>query len=31
MKKVEEDEISKTPEIQHLLQFIQRSKRGISR
>jgi UDP-N-acetylglucosamine acyltransferase len=31
MKNVEEDEISKTPEIQHLLQFIQRSKRGISR
>lgn len=31
MKKVEEDEISKTPEVQHLLQFIQRSKRGISR
>ncbi len=31
MKKVEEEEISKTPEVQHLLQFIQRSKRGISR
>ncbi len=31
MKKVKEDEISKTPEVQHLLQFIQHSKRGISR
>jgi UDP-N-acetylglucosamine acyltransferase len=31
MKKVGEDEISQTPEVQHLLQFIQRSKRGISR
>jgi UDP-N-acetylglucosamine acyltransferase len=31
MKKVKEDEISKTPEVQYLLQFIQHSKRGISR
>jgi UDP-N-acetylglucosamine acyltransferase len=31
MKKVGEDDISQTPEVQHLLQFIQRSKRGISR
>jgi UDP-N-acetylglucosamine acyltransferase len=31
MKKLGEDEISKTPEVQHLLHFIQRSKRGISR
>jgi UDP-N-acetylglucosamine acyltransferase len=31
MQKVGEDEISQTPEVQHLLQFIQRSKRGISR
>ncbi len=28
---VREDEIAKTQEVQHLLQFIQRSKRGISR
>jgi UDP-N-acetylglucosamine acyltransferase len=31
MKKVGEDEISQAPEVQHLLQFIQHSKRGISR
>ncbi len=31
MKKVEEDDISQSQEVQHLLQFIQRSKRGISR
>jgi UDP-N-acetylglucosamine acyltransferase len=31
IKQVGEDEISQTPEVQHLLQFIQRSKRGISR
>ena len=31
MKRVEGDEISQLPEIQHLLQFIQCSKRGISR
>jgi UDP-N-acetylglucosamine acyltransferase len=31
MKRVEEDEIFKTPEVQHLLHFIQHSKRGISR
>ncbi|MFB3885518.1 MAG: acyl-ACP--UDP-N-acetylglucosamine O-acyltransferase [Thermodesulfobacteriota bacterium] len=31
IKKIAEDEISKTPEVQHLLHFIQRSKRGISR
>jgi UDP-N-acetylglucosamine acyltransferase len=31
MKRVGEDEISRFPEIQHLLQFIQHSKRGISR
>ena len=31
MKKVGEDEISQMQEVQHLLQFIQRSKRGISR
>lgn len=31
MKKVGGDEISQMPEVQHLLQFIQRSKRGISR
>jgi len=31
MKRVEGDDISRLPEIQHLLQFIQCSKRGISR
>ncbi len=31
MKRVGEDEISRFPEIQHLLQFIGHSKRGISR
>ncbi len=31
IKKVGEDEIAQTPEVQHLLQFIQQSKRGISR
>jgi UDP-N-acetylglucosamine acyltransferase len=31
MKRVEEDEISQTPEVQHLLHFIRHSKRGISR
>jgi UDP-N-acetylglucosamine acyltransferase len=31
MKKVGEDEISQMREVQHLLQFIQRSKRGVSR
>jgi UDP-N-acetylglucosamine acyltransferase len=31
MKQVEEDEISQTPEVQHFLQFIQCSKRGITR
>jgi UDP-N-acetylglucosamine acyltransferase len=31
MKKVGEDESSQAPEVQHLLQFIQHSKRGISR
>ena len=31
MKRVEEDEISQTPEVQHLLDFIRQSKRGISR
>lgn len=31
MKQVEEDEISQTPEVQHLLDFIRHSKRGISR
>jgi UDP-N-acetylglucosamine acyltransferase len=31
LKQVEEDEISRTPEVQHLLHFIQNSKRGISR
>ncbi len=31
MKQVGEDEISQTPEVQHFLQFIQGSKRGISR
>ena len=31
MKGIEEDEISQVPEVEHLLQFIQRSKRGISR
>jgi UDP-N-acetylglucosamine acyltransferase len=31
MKRVGEDEIAQTTEVQHLLQFIQRSKRGISR
>jgi UDP-N-acetylglucosamine acyltransferase len=31
MKKVGEDEISQIPEVQHLLHFIQNSKRGISR
>jgi UDP-N-acetylglucosamine acyltransferase len=31
MKRVEEDEISQTEEVQHLLHFIQHSKRGISR
>jgi UDP-N-acetylglucosamine acyltransferase len=31
IKKVGEDEISEIPEVQHLLQFIQHTKRGISR
>jgi UDP-N-acetylglucosamine acyltransferase len=31
MKQVGEDEISQVPEVQHFLQFIQGSKRGISR
>jgi UDP-N-acetylglucosamine acyltransferase len=31
MKQVGEDEIAQTPEVQHFLQFIQGSKRGISR
>lgn len=31
LKQIKEDEIYQTPEVQHLLQFIQRSKRGISR
>jgi UDP-N-acetylglucosamine acyltransferase len=31
MKRVEEDEISQMEEVQHLLHFIQHSKRGISR
>jgi UDP-N-acetylglucosamine acyltransferase len=31
MKQVGEDEISQTPEVHHFLQFIQGSKRGISR
>jgi len=31
LKRIEEDEISQTPEVQHLLHFIQHSKRGISR
>jgi UDP-N-acetylglucosamine acyltransferase len=31
MKRIWEDEISQTPEVQHLLHFIQHSKRGISR
>jgi UDP-N-acetylglucosamine acyltransferase len=31
MKRVEEDETFQTPEVQHLLHFIQHSKRGISR
>ncbi len=31
MKKLAEDEISQIPEVQHFLQFIQGSKRGISR
>ncbi len=31
MKRIGEDEISQTPEVQHLLFFIQCSKRGISR
>jgi UDP-N-acetylglucosamine acyltransferase len=31
MKAVEEDDIFQIPEVQHLLQFIQHSKRGISR
>lgn len=31
LRKVGEDEIAQTPEVQHLLQFIQQSKRGISR
>ena len=31
IKKVEEDEISHIPEVQHLLHFIQHSKRGIAR
>lgn len=31
IKKVEEDEISRTQEVQHLLHFIQHSKRGIAR
>jgi UDP-N-acetylglucosamine acyltransferase len=31
IKKAGEDEISRTPEVQHLLDFIQHSKRGIAR
>jgi UDP-N-acetylglucosamine acyltransferase len=31
MKQVGEDEIFQTPEVQHFLQFIQCSKRGITR
>ncbi len=31
IKEVEEDKISQTPEIQHLLEFIRHSQRGISR
>jgi UDP-N-acetylglucosamine acyltransferase len=31
MKTLEEDEISQTPEVRHLFDFIQHSKRGISR
>jgi UDP-N-acetylglucosamine acyltransferase len=31
VKRVQEDEISQAPEVQHLLNFIQHSKRGISR
>jgi UDP-N-acetylglucosamine acyltransferase len=31
IKRMGEDEISKTPEVQHLLHFIQHSKRGIAR
>jgi len=31
MKSVEEDEISQIPEVQHLIDFIKNSKRGISR
>ncbi len=31
VKKMEEDKISQTPEVQHLLYFIQHSKRGFSR
>jgi UDP-N-acetylglucosamine acyltransferase len=31
LKQVEEDEISRAPEVKHLLHFIQTSKRGISR
>jgi hypothetical protein len=31
MKAVEEDDIFLIPEVQHLLHFIQHSKRGISR
>jgi UDP-N-acetylglucosamine acyltransferase len=31
MKRVEEDEISQMPEVQHLLHFIRHSKRGMSR
>jgi UDP-N-acetylglucosamine acyltransferase len=31
MKQVGEDEIFQTPEVQHLLEFIKRSKRGITR
>jgi UDP-N-acetylglucosamine acyltransferase len=31
MKRVGEDEIAQLPEIRHLLLFIQRSRRGISR
>ncbi len=31
MQRVEEDEISQAPEVQHLLDFIRHSKRGISR
>jgi UDP-N-acetylglucosamine acyltransferase len=31
VKKVGEEEISRTPEVQHLLHFIQHSKRGIAR